>query len=154
MVVWGCSHMVNVIAEAAEANRRVKAGTPRNTFYTVTIDTGTLHTTLDHTKRSVAEYVLSQRIGRFPEDGTAAGLCTYGGRMAQALKGIAEVFLATPGMGANFGTAKGPKHKNGAQRSYTAMHIVDDGENVAVKNFYQREYGSSYERDDHLYMKP
>jgi len=152
MVVWGCSHMVNVIAEMAEANRQTKAGTPRSSFYSVVLDTGTLHTTLDYTKRNVAEYVLSQRVGRFPEHGSAAGLCTYGGRMAQALNGVAEVFLATPGMGANFGNAKGPKQKNGVQRSYIAMHIVDDGENTAVRNFCQREYGSFYERDDHLYM--
>jgi hypothetical protein len=152
MIIWGCSHMENVVAEAREANRQAKLGTARDKFYSVGLGDGVLHTTLAYSKRNIAEYVLSQRVGRFPEQGSAAGLCTYGGRMARALKGSAKCFVATPGMGANFGTVKGPKHKNGEQFSYTAMHIVDDGENQQLKTFFEREYGAFYERDDHRYM--
>src|SRR6188768_444028 len=111
MVVWGCSHMVNVSAEAAEANQQSAAGTARNKFYLVGLKNGHLNTTLDFSKRNLAQYVLSTSRGRFMEVGDGKGQSTYGGWMAQALNGVVECFIATPGMGANFGKVAGPVHK-------------------------------------------
>jgi len=152
MVIWGCSHMVDISAEARECNRRVAAGTPRNQFFQVGLsNSGLLNTTLDHAAASIAQNVLSTRKGRFPEAGVASSKCTYNGVLAQALEGIVECFAATPGMGANFGDVKGPSRARGAV-THISMLIVDDGENQQLKRFYEREYGSSYERDALRYM--
>jgi hypothetical protein len=152
MVIWGCSHMVDITAEAAECNRRVAAGTPRNQFFQVVLsDGGLLNTTLDHAMVSIAQNVLSTRKGRFPEAGAASGKCTYDGIMAQALQGVAECFAAMPGAGANFGSVKGPARPRGAV-SHITMVMVDEGENLQLKRYYEREYGSSFERDALRYM--
>jgi hypothetical protein len=152
MVIWGCSHMVDISAEAAECNRRVAAGTARNQFFLVGISNGgVLNTTLDHAKASIAQNVLSARKGRFPEEGAASGKCTYDGMLAQALNGVAECFAATPGAGANFGSVNGPARPRGSI-SHISMLMLDQGENLQLKRFYEREYGSSYERDALRYM--
>lgn len=153
MVVWGCSHMVDIGAEARECNRQVKAGTPRNQFFQVVIsDGGVLSTTLDHSMANIAQFALSRRKGRFPEHGAASGKCTYDGLIAQALQGFADCFAATPGMGANFGSVKGPPHPNRGQITQTTMLMLDQGENLSLKAYYEREYGSFYERDALRYM--
>lgn len=152
-VVWGCSHMVNVAAEAAEANRQVKRGASRTDLFDVVwTDNGRLRTNLDFSKRSIAQYVVSTLRGRFNEQGAATGQCTYGGMMARALKGVVPSFVATPGMGANFGSVRGPRAKDGRQTTHITMLVVDQGENLQLKQYYEREYGAFFERDELLYL--
>lgn len=153
MVIWGCSHMINVSAEAAECNRQAAAGTARNQFFPVVMtDGGRLNTTLDHAKANIAQNVLSVRKGRFPEQGSAAAKCTYGGVMARALAPEVPCFAAMPGAGSNFGNVKGKARKGKGAASHITLVVVDEGENAQLKRFYEREYGSSFERDALRYL--
>jgi hypothetical protein len=153
MVIWGCSHMINVSAEAAECNRQAKQGTPRDQFFRVVLtDGGTLSTTLDYSARSIAQNVVSERKGRFPEQGSASGFCTYAGVMARALGSGVQSFAAMPGAGANFGSTRGPARPSKPQSSHITLLVVDDGENAQLKTFYQREYGALFERDALKYL--
>ena len=148
LVMWGCSHMVNVIAEARTAQRELEADRARDSFFPVIwTNRGRLNTTLDHAKRSIAQYVQSTKKGRFGEHGTASGQCTYGGMMARALKGHVPCFVAAPGMGANFGRVKGSRGT-----SHIVMHVVDGGENKIPFEYYRSEYGEFFETDERLYL--
>jgi hypothetical protein len=153
LLVWGCSHMINVVAEAAECNKQAAAGTPRDRFFPVVLtDGGRLNTTLDHAKASIAANVTSVRNGRFPEHGSASGKCTYGGVMARALAPEVECFVAMPGAGANFGSVKGPARKGAGSTSHIAMLIIDEGENAQLERYYEREFGADFQRNALRYM--
>jgi hypothetical protein len=153
MVIWGCSHMINVSAEAAECNRQVKKGAARDEFFRVVLtDGGVLSTTLDYSARSIAQNVVSQRKGRFPEQGSASGLCTYSGVMARALAPAVQTFAAMPGAGSNFGSVRGPTRPSKPQSTHIAMLVVDEGENFQLKTFYEREFGALFERDGLKYL--
>lgn len=155
--IGGCSHMTNVVKEARAASANKKKGTARTQLYEVALPGGWMQTSLDYTKRSLAQYVQAPLHRPFDEQGSAAGFCTYLGRAAQVLP--VTVFGAPPGCEGNMGTIKASTGKD-----LSTMKIVNtpykDGsgavvgglENRDLTAYFADEFSSSYESDELNYM--
>jgi len=155
--IAGCSHMVNVVREAQKATERISAGASRTAFYEAPLPTGWVRTTLDHTKRNIAQFTQAKGFGRFSEEGDGAGLCTYLGRAAQAL--TPTVMGAPAGCEGNMGNMS-----SSTGHALPTMMIVQKPfrnkdnkviggvENEILVNYYRREFGSSFEQDELNYM--
>ncbi len=109
---WGCNHMNNVLAEISTAMNAMRMNVPRDQFFMVTLPplrdedqkliskVGHENVTLDHLKRSVAQYIVSQKIKHTIEHGDATGVVAYCGAAMQKLH--LRVIGAPPGIGSSF----------------------------------------------------
>jgi hypothetical protein len=134
---WGCNHMNNTLAEINAGLRELNNKTPRKQFFLVKLPIGRENMTLDHLKRNIAEFIVSQKIGHTLEHGDAAGVVAYCGAAAQSLE--IPCFGAPPGMGSNFGS----RDQN------LVMHIEagPQTENELPMRWYELEFGSAFARD-------
>lgn len=100
--LWGCVHMLNVVNSIRDAYHSMKQGVSRNQFFRVKLESGGReNATLDHVKRHIAEYGLSNKFGRMLEMGDFRGRVNYPGAAAQFLENL-PVFGAPPGLGASY----------------------------------------------------
>jgi hypothetical protein len=144
--VWGCNHMNNVLfGELNGALNEMKKGTARDQFFQVRLVTsGRENLTLDHLKRSLAQFVVSQKIKHTIEEGNATGAVAYCGAAAQWLK--LPVFGSAPGIGSSIRSSGGDitlfidpeagdqdKHLDGSK---------------AYLEYYEKEFGSFFVVDD------
>jgi hypothetical protein len=151
-IVYGCSHMANVFRETFQALKRLPDGA-RDAFFSVPlIKGGRVNTTLDYTKRSFAQYVLSTRLGRFEEHGDPVGNTTYLAMAARALK--TPLFGAPQGCEANFGAVKSSFSRGGKSVSHLAMLIrqAPNSENDGIIKYLEAEFADALERDDLGYL--
>ncbi|HSC88201.1 MAG TPA: hypothetical protein VLC09_13050 [Polyangiaceae bacterium] len=155
--IAGCSHMVNVVREAEKAIERLRAGASRTSFYEAALPTGWVRTTLDHTKRNIAQFSQAKDFARFSEDGDGAGLCTYLGRAAQAL--TPTVMGAPAGCEGNMGhmsssTGHALPTMMIVQKPFRNEQgeVIGGLENEILVDYYRREFGSSFEQDELNYM--
>lgn len=155
LVIYGCAHMSHVFREASQALLRIKDNIPRDQFFTVDVGSFKLRTTLDFSKRSIAQYIVSTVLGRYLEQGEAAGYATYNGLMARALK--TRVFAAAPGAESNFGHPLGkqdllmfvqPPKDTPLEESLRRMFEPDVGENHGIHAYFLTEFKDNYERDE------
>ncbi len=156
IVIYGCAHMHHVFREASQALLRIKDGIPRDQFYTVDVGQFKVRTTLDFTKRSIAQYIVSSVLGRYLEQGEAAGWASYNGLMARALR--TPVFAAAPGAESNFGHPLGAKKDlmmfvqplptTSLEVSRRRMFEPDVGENHGIHAYFLTEFADNYVRDE------
>lgn len=155
--IGGCSHMRNVTAEARAALAKKQSGTARTAFFEVTLERGWIQTTLDYTKRSIAQYVVASLFARFDEQGSASGHATYLGRAMQTLP--IDVFGAPPGCEGNMGTIRASTGKALQTMKIVTVpfrnakgKVIGGLENKAHYEYFTSEFGDAFEIDELNYM--
>lgn len=138
---FGCTHMVNVIAEGNAGNQHIRAGTARNRFFRVRLSNGVENATLDYLKRSLAQFFVSQKIRHMQEAGDASGIVAYGGMAAQLLR--RATWAAPPGMGSLYRQVKEYGWEG---------YISPTGENTGLMAYYRAEFGAHFVQDDLGYV--
>lgn len=141
--IWGCNHIKNVIEECDIANQHARMNTSRNQTFKINLSDGAVESgTLDSIKRNIAQYILGKKIRHSLENGDATGVVSYTGAAAQ--------LLGIPCFSSPVGAGSG--EKQGLPNDEAELVVPPNGENIKLRDYYQREFGAAFNLDIDGYM--